>query len=571
MEKVAPNGTGLVASTIGATLTLPAALIATLPTLGVGDYIVCTLTSELTPVGGVGSIIAIDTINVAANSVNIIANLADTVALKTTNTNLALVGVSPVNVVFDALATALITRPTQRTVNNASFVTDTQLLQTSTSLVVPLAARSLFTSTDLLGLPDAMYRLTLDDLTNDEIVLVVGYDPTTGTMDIARGAEGTLANIFAAGSKAEIRLTAGLLEQKTLPTPETIYATATEVIIREIDKTIMSIAGGGVKLGDVSSVNALLNGIAIGTGALSSTDNIAIGHGSSTPSAGKTVAIGTSAVASAIRTVVIGEGTNATLERDVSIGYTATCTDARSVAIGAYAKCLAYKCVSVGDFAETNASWSIAIGQNCYTTIGATDSVTVGQFSDVQAAESVALGGSASVNNALAVRSIALGFGTHTTKPRTLSTGHSRHMLYYLNTDNSSAASAIEVNGTSLIAGSTLYVGSGIGMGILPDDVTVHITNVTGVASVPPVFTLETQAVSSTVTDNEVVASLVAPVVIGTLGANIVADNNFDKLTAGFPANKPITGVRLTLTTPPVGITAWRVHLLVRGVLLSTV
>ena len=572
MEKVAPNGTGLLSATIGATVTLPPALIATLPALAANDYIVATITSEITPTAGVGSIVKIDTINTATNQVNIVAVLKETVAGKTLNSNLGLIGTATnVNIVFDATATAEIVRPEQRTVNNAFFLTEAQITQVTTNITVPVAQRSLFLDVDNLGTPAAMYRLTLDDGTNNEIVFVVGYDPATGSMEIARAAEGTLANIFAIGTKAELRLTAGLLEKKTAPVPESVYSTGTDVTIRGIGKTVINVAGGGIKIGDVSATNAALNGIAIGTLALSNTDNIAIGHNASASALGKTVAIGTLASASDIRTVVIGQSASATLQRNVTIGYKATCGDARSVAIGSYAKALLYKGTAVGDYAEARDKWSVAIGQNCYTSVGATDAVTIGQFSDCRAKESVALGGSSTVNNASAIRSIALGFQTKVTKPRTISTGYSRPMLYYLNAANNAPASALEANSASLVAGSTIYVGSGIGMGIILDDVTVHITNVVGSATTAPVFTLDTQAVGSTTEDNELPAALTAPVTIGTLGANILADNDFDRLTTGFPANKPVKGVRLTLTTPPVGITAWNVHLIVRGVLISIV
>lgn len=572
MERVAPNGTGLLSATIGATVTLPPALIATLPVLAANEYVVATITSETTPTSGVGSVVKLDTINLGTNQVNIVASLAETVAGKTLNSNLALIGTATsVNIVFGAVATAEITRPEQRTVNNASFLTEAQITQATTNIIVPVAQRALFLDVDNLGTPAAMYRLTLDDGANNEIVFVVGYDPATGSMELARAAEGTLANIFAIGTKAELRLTAGLLEKKTLPKPESVYSTGTDVTIRGIAKTVINVAGGGVKIGDVSATNAALNGIAIGTLALSNTDNIAIGHNTYAPSLGKTVVVGTLASAASIRTVIVGQSASSTLERCVAVGYKATCVHSRSVAIGSYAKALMYKGTAVGDSAEARDKWAVAIGQNCYTSVGATDAVTIGQFSDCRAKESVSLGGSATVNAATAIRAIALGFQTKVTKPRTISTGHSRPMLYYLNAANNAPASALEANTTSLVAGSTIYVGSGVGMGIIPDDVTVHITNVIGVATTAPVFTLDTQAVSSTVEDNELPAALTAPVNIGTLGANILSDNDFDKLTTGFPANKPVKGVRLTLTTPPVGITAWKVHLMVRGVLLSIV
>ena len=304
---------------------------------------------------------------------------------------------------------------------------------------------------------------------------------------------------------------------------------------------------------------------------MTNTDTIAIGHNASAPSAGKTVAIGTSAVASAIRSVAVGQASNTTLERDVAVGYSATCTNARSVAIGYRSSALGYKGVAVGDFAEARDDWAVVVGQNSYTDVGATDAVSVGQFTRCRAAESCSLGGSALIENALAIRSIALGFQTTVTKPRTISTGYARPMLYYLNAANNAPASALEANTTLLTAGTTIYVGSGIGMGIILDEVIVHLTNVVGTATTPPVFTLDTQAVASTTEDNEVVAALTAPVTIGTLGTNLVSDNDFDRLTTGFPTNKPVKGVRLTLTTPPVGITSWKVHLIVRGVLLSIV
>jgi hypothetical protein len=569
MEKIAPNGTGLVSATIGATVTIPALIIGSLPALAAGDYLVATITSEAVPTGGVGSVVKVDTIDAVNNKVNIVASLAETVAGKTLNSNLALVGsATPVSIVFDASATAVLTRPTQRTVNNAVFLTEGAINQATTNIVVPAAQRSLFADVDLLGLPSAMYRLTLDDGTNNEIVIVVGYDPLTGSMEIARGAEGTLANIFAIGTTAEIRLTAGLLEKKTEPTPESVYSAGTDVTLRGIAKTVIDVAGGGVKIGDVSATNALLNGIAIGTGALSSTDTIAIGHGSSAPSAGKAVAIGTNATAADIRSVVIGQGANAAYSRSTIIGYLGSCTDNRTAVVGAYAKAHAYKTTALGDYAEALALRGTAVGQFAQVTSAASLGTAVGQYARVLAPNGTAIGQEAFVD-ASATSAIALGTLTKAYKPRTISTGYARPMLYYNRTANNAPASALEANSVSLVAGSTIYVGSGIGMGILPDDVTVHLTNVVGSAAAPPVFTLDTQAVGLVTEDNEVVAALTNPVTIGTLGANLLSDNTFDKINTGFPANKPIKGVRLTLTTPPVGITSWNVHLIVRGVLIS--
>ena len=83
--------------------------------------------------------------------------------------------------------------------SSAATASDTSLLVTSTAGMPTLADGDYF-------------LLTLDSVTAVEIVKVTAWTGTTLT--VARAQEGTVAKTFAAGTKVEMRLTAGSIPTK---------------------------------------------------------------------------------------------------------------------------------------------------------------------------------------------------------------------------------------------------------------------------------------------------------------------------------------------------------------------
>jgi len=478
--------------------------------------------------------------------------------------------------------------PANTYVNNLAYRLTSPLLTGDLTHTVSPSAAGLF-PTDVNGSWQGSSRhkkatFTLQAGSVVEVIHMIGFDPATGVMQLVRGQEGTSPVDWAVDSLLSMRITANQLQSGVVSANGAVSDPATGDVLLHITRTKQALlpttgwAPSFSACAPVPTFNSTVNisgdvtsfgGTAVGSGAIAARESAAFGHKAKATGKRSIVISGYYGYATNDYSIAIGAYyTRAYGRGAVAVGSDHARSDGTgSVAVGYSSRATALHSIAIGDYALTPAVSSVCIGGRARTRTTGASAIAIGETTKAYGLHAVAVGAGA---NASAEEAVAIGYGVVADKFRTMSIGKARPVLDIVQsaTGTAGAVAVYEAGAlTTLTAGSSVYTGSPLGMGILLDEIVILMNGVVSAGAItPPVFTVETQAALPNV-DNDIAASaLTAPVVVtATAGAALIGNNTAERVTTGFDKTVPLAGVRLTLTTPPVGISGWRVALIVKG------